>query len=413
MLIDTGSRAAPCRIAAAFTFIILLTLTSPLVAIARAQFVDDFNGSAIRADPKAQTGWAFFTGDGKASIELRQGGDGYATILVDATNDRRGIWWALIKRQVSDRMDLRRLDRSEYELRIETRIRVSHAPRRVNLHLNTQRTTDFHSHLMEFDIPDNDNWHTISMTTRDFPAVAGDTVYGQLALIDWGLEKYSVDVDYFRVDVVDVARAGPDKGVAVPYHPPLPDPSTFRQAARVIHDASIDLDNPSVNLNHWYVQDWGNRKHIITVNGTQYVILRFDLSAFAGKQVADHGLLELTTHSVQRSSDPLKDFGLVRVVEVLGGDPRWDQKTVTSDNLRRGQSLNQVFNSQMIIDWPVTEGDGGKTYFTISRPVLQRMLDGRTLGLALKPLGSISAAFYAVEQDGGRLAGRLLFNLSE
>ena len=102
------------------------------------------------------------------------------------------------------------------ELRIEARIRVSHAPRRVNLHLNTQRTTDFHSHLMEFDIPDSETWHTISMTTRDFPAVPGDTVFGQMALIDWGLEKYRVDVDYFKVDIVDVARAGPDNGAGGP-----------------------------------------------------------------------------------------------------------------------------------------------------------------------------------------------------
>ena len=135
-------------------------------------------------------------------------------------------------------------------------------------------------------------------------------------------------------------------------------------------DAIIDLANPDVNLNNWYVQDGGARKRVLTVNGTQYVILRFDLSSLAGKQVADHGLLELTTHSVQRTSDPLKDFGLVRVVEILGGDPAWDQKTVTADSLRRGQPIDRVLNSQMIIDWPVTEGDGGKTYFTISRPVL-------------------------------------------
>ena len=101
-------------------------------------------------------------------------------------------------------------------------------------------------------------------------------------------------------------------------------------------DAIIDLENPDVNLNNWYVQDGGVRKRILTVNGTQYVILRFDLSSLPGRQVADHGLLELTTHSVQRTSDPLKDFGIVRVVEILGGDPAWDQKTVTADSLRRG-----------------------------------------------------------------------------
>jgi hypothetical protein len=67
----------------------------------------------------------------------------------------------------------------------------------------------------------------------------------------------------------------------------------------------------------------------------------------------------------------------------------------------------------MIIDWPITEGDGGKTFFTISHPVLQRMIDGRTLGIAIKPLGSIGASFYALEHEDGRAAARLLFNVKE
>src|SRR5687767_12909618 len=222
---------------------------------APAQFLDDFAGPSLPTDPDGVRGWSFFTGDGQATMDFRQGGDGYASAFVDATRDKRGIWWALVKHKVSDRMDLGRLAQPGHELRIEARIRVSHAPRRVNLHLNTQRTTDFHSHLMEFDIPDADTWHTISMTTRGFPAVPGDTVFGQLALIDWGLEKYAVDVDYFKVDVVDVRRAGPDQGAQVPYHPPVPDPSTFRQTARVAEDAMIDLENPEANLNDWTVEE--------------------------------------------------------------------------------------------------------------------------------------------------------------
>jgi hypothetical protein len=395
------------------TFRITILLVSLVPAAASAQFRDDFTGPSLPTDPDGIRGWSFFTGDGQASMDFRQGGDGYASIFVDATRDKRGIWWALIKRKVSDRMELGRLAQPGQELRIEARIRVSHAPRRVNLHLNTQKTTDFHTHLMEFDIPDAQGWHTISMTTRDFPAQPGDTVFGQLALMDWGLEKYRVDLDYFKVDVVDVARAGPDKGAAVPYHPPIPDLETFAHEARVAQDAVIDLENPDVNLNNWYVRDGGGRRNLVTVGGTQYVILRWDLGAFAGRQVADHGLLELTTQSVQRASDDLKDFGIVRVVEILGGDPAWDQRTVTLDSLCRGQPLGRVLNTQMIIDYPVAEGDGAKTYLTISKTVLQRMIDGRTLGIAIKPLGSIVASFDSMENDGGRRSARLLFNLKE
>lgn len=113
---------------------------------ASAQFIDDFNDSSIAKDPQAITGWAFFTGDGLATMDFIPG-DGYASVVIDASKDKRNIWWALIKRCVSADMDLVRLSKPEYEFRIEARIRVSHAPRRVNLHLNTQRTTDFHSHL--------------------------------------------------------------------------------------------------------------------------------------------------------------------------------------------------------------------------------------------------------------------------
>jgi hypothetical protein len=378
-----------------------------------AQFLDDFNGTALKTDPNRSKGWAFATGDGTATMDFRQGGEGYASLFVDATGDKRNVWWALIERTVSDNMDLSRLKQSGMELRIETRLRISHAPRRVNLQLLTQRTTNYHSHLMEFDIPDTNNWHTISYTTHHFAARPGDTVFGHLALMDWGLEKYRVDLDYLKVDVVSIATAGPDQGDQVPYHPPIPDPKIFAQEVQVVQDSMIDLENADVNLNNWYVQDAARKINLLTVSGTHPVILRWDLSAFAGKQVAGHGLLELTTYSVERSSDNLKDFGIIRVVEILGGDPAWDQKTVTTGSFCRGQPLTRVWNTQMIIDYPVTEGQGGKTYLTISKPVLQRLVDGTTRGIALKPLGAINAAFYAMENEGGKHSARLFFNLQE
>jgi hypothetical protein len=376
---------------------------------ASAQFRDDFDSVAL--DPEGRTGWEFFSGDGTATMDFRQGGAGYASIFVDATTDRRGIWWALIDREVSNGMNLSPLRQPGHEVRIETRLRVSHAPRRVNLQVLTRRTTDYYSHLMEFDIPDADTWHTISMTTRGFDAGPGDTLLGHLALMDWGLERYRVDLDYLKVDIVDVATAGPDVGTAVPYHPPVADPGSFGRAVSVAHDAMIDLEHPDVNLDDWGVQEGSRRIRLVSADAMRYVILRFDLRAFAGSKAAGSGLLELTTHSVERKAEDVKDFGIVRVVEILGGDPEWDQKTVTADSLCRGQPLVRVLNPQPIIDWPVTEGDGGKTYFTISRPVVQRMLDGKTLGLAVKPLGAIKAAFYSMEDDGGRKAARLLFDV--
>jgi hypothetical protein len=372
-----------------------------------AQFFEGFDA------PTGLDGWEFLTGDGEARMQFVAGGNGFASILVDATADRRNVWWALIKRRVSDRMDLARLGAGGHELRVEARIRVSHAPRRVNLHLNTQRTTDFHRHLMEFDIPDSERWHTISMTTRGFDGRPGDQVFGQLALMDWGRESYRVDVDYFKVDVVDQARIGPDLGEPVAYHPPIPDPGTFRQQVRVAEDAVIDLANPDANLLDWSTRSGAARRRVVTVNGSLVTILRFDLSAFRGRRMAGSGLLELATHSVLRPAGERKDFGLVRVVEILGGDPVWRRDTVTTDTLCRGERLEAIVNGQMIIDWPVHDGEGRPTYFTIPRPVLQRMIDRRTLGLALLPLGSIDASFYALEPGLDRPAARLLFNVDE
>ena len=375
-----------------------------------AQFFDGFDN--IKLDP--ENGWFFKAGDGTPSMDFRQGGPGYSSIFVDGTTDKRGIWWALVERKVSDKMDLSLIQKPGHEFRIEARVRSSHAPRRVNLQILTQRTTDYDSHLMEYDVPDTGNWHTISMTTHGFDAKPGDTIFGHMALMDWGLEKYRLDVDYIRVDIVEPATAGPDQGEAVPYHPPIADPKTFTQKIKVAADSSIDIENKDVNTNDWYVQDAaGNRVNLLTVDGTHYVILRWDLRRFAGKKVAGHGLLELTTHSVQQKAERIKDFGIVRVVEILGGDPKWDQTTVTTDSLCRYEALNRVLNTQMIIDWPITEGDGEKTYLTIGHPVLQRLIEGKTLGIAIKPLGALNASFYSMEVEGGKNSAQLYFNVEK
>jgi hypothetical protein len=387
--------------------VISLWITSSFAA-----FVDDFNAPGLTLDTDARTGWAFFTGDGTATMTFAKGGEGYATMTVDGTTDRRGIWWALIKRDVSSGLKTDLLKRPGYAVRVEARVRLHTAPRRINLSLNTPRTTDFHKDLTEFDFDDM-QWHTISFTDPDLKVTPGEPVYAQLAMMDWGLEKYAVDIDYFKVDVVNVKRAGPDLGVLVPYQPPVADPRSFRSSATVSQDVTIDLANPDINLNNWYVREGVSRKHMVTVNGTQYALFRFDLGAFKGKQIADSGLLEVTTQSVQRTSDEIKDFGQVRVVEILGGDPNWDQQTVTVDSFCKGEPITHVLNTQMIIDWPISEGDGVRTYLTISKPVLQRLVDGKTLGIAIKPLGSINAALYSMEEADGQHAAKLLFNVVE
>jgi hypothetical protein len=65
-------------------------------------------------------------------------------------------------------------------------------------------------------------------------------------------------------------------------------------------------------------------------------------------------------------------------------------------------------NPQPIIDLEPAERQGERTLLAISQPVLQRLVDGRTRGLAIRPLGALSAAFYG--RDGGvERAPRLRF----
>ena len=391
---------------------VVLAVAAALRAPAAAQFRDDFVGPALPLDPTGVKGWGCLAGEGRAVMDLVQG-QGYATITVDATADERNVWWAFIKRNVAGPLDLSRLKKPGWELRIEARVRTSHAPRRVNLHLNTQKTTDFHSHLMEYDLAESGTWYTISMTTRGFEAEPGDTVNAQMALMDWGFGRYRVDVDYVRVDVVEAAGAGPDLGPPIPYHPPVADPASFARGLAVAADMTVDFAEPGVNLNGWTSIDAGGKAVVVSAGGTRIALLRWDLREFAGRRAAGPGLLELTTRTVALPAEERPDFGLLRVVEVLGGDPAWDERTSTWKALSRGIARELVLNPQPIIDWPVTPGDGGKTYLTIPVPVLQRLIDGRTLGLALTPLGSIDASFYAREDRGGRAAARLLFDLQE
>lgn len=371
-----------------------------------AQFINEFHRSEFRMDSSASEGWTFYSGEGFAKIDFKPRDD-YASIFVDATQDKRNVWWAIIRRCVSRDMDLSLLSKDEYELRIETRIKSSHAPRRVNLHLNTQRTTDFHSHLMEFDIPDTSAWHTISMTTKQFDARPGDSVYGQLALMDWGLDKYRVDVDYFRVDIVRTDTIGNDLGMPLPYHPQVPDTGIFNCHLAVKEDCMIDDDYPDLNFNHWKA----GKTPVLSVGSSQLILLRWDFGQLKGMQVDGSGLLEITTYAAQRSSDFIKDFGLIRIVEILDGDPEWDQETVNFQSFCQGREIDQLLNPQMIIDAEVKETQNSRNLLTIPLPVLKRLIEGKTSGLAIRPLGAVYASFYSVENNCEQVIPKLHLNV--
>jgi hypothetical protein len=380
-----------------------LLLFTPLC---QADFVDDFN--------KSVAGWQTLTGDGEAQLKF-VAMDGFARMQVDASKDQHNIYWTIIKRDVAKYLDMEKLKSPDYELRVEARVRPSHAPRRVNFMINTQRTTDYHEHLREYDLDQTTDWQVISMTTRNLDAVPGDQLNVQLSVTDWGPGEYYLDVDYYRAEVVPVKNAKADVGEPLVYHPPIPALKSFAQHLKVQQDTSINSAFPLVNFNNWT----SNNARVITVSAGQYAVLRWDLQSFQGQKATAAGVLELTTESVQKGGNYIaalgEDFGIefdkVRVFEILGGDKNWQQGTVTYASFTQGKDLQSTINGQMIFDTEVAQANG-KTLVTIPRPVLQRLLDGTTHGLLLQPLGALEVSFYDSEHGDGGQAATLHFSTS-
>src|SRR5688500_10773119 len=98
----------------------LMTIVIALISFsflpASAQFIDNFTGSGT------PNGWVSATGDGEATVYFTQQ-NGIASLHVDAISDKLNIWWALTRHRIRG-LDMKKLARPEYELRVETRIRV-------------------------------------------------------------------------------------------------------------------------------------------------------------------------------------------------------------------------------------------------------------------------------------------------
>jgi hypothetical protein len=372
------------QICLAASVMIVLAHATPVAS----QFIDRFDGS-----PHIE--WRTATGDGDITavfeIQVDKDQQGKAVFRVDASDDTRNVWWAVIQSTVSGYIDVAELEKHGHELRIETRIRANHAPRRVNLHAHTQRTQDFHTHLMEFDIPDAQNWHTIGMTTNNFDARSGDTINVQLALMDWGRDNYQVELDYFKADVVSANDGWAVPGDAVLYPPPVPQPEEFRHSVPVAESGMIDPEYPGVNFAGWNA----GGVPVLTTDGSKIIVLRWDTSEFTGQTADGYGMLELFTHSwFQTDNTSLPDFDRVRLVEIFGGDAKWNRKIVTFSNFTQGKPVNNLFNSQMIIDISKPEDFKDPLRIHIPRPVIQRLLNGKTRGIALYPLGALQATFH-------------------
>lgn len=379
-------------------FCILIALV--IAPFTFAQFIDEFEAGS------KNPGWGVATGDGDAKIQFKRN-DGFGAITVDATNDKLNIWWAIIRLPVPG-LNMEKLIQPDYELRVEAKIKVSHSPRRVNLHFNHSRTTDFHSHLKEYDIGDTANWHTISMTTSDFEVQKNDQVNVQMALMDWGNQVYSIDIDYFRVNVVNKNEAAPDLGNPQDYHPPFPNLNNLSEKITLQEDAILDKTFPDRNFNNW--QDpFSPGQKLLAVNQNKLVIMRADFSNYKNTVPDGWGVLKMQLHHMENSPEFKKDFGMIRLVEIVGGSYEWNDESVTYHSFMSGEK--PVFNGQMIIDLNPAEFDNKSVHFTLSEPVLKRLFSGETKGLALLPLGAITASFYASETAYAPFTPEIYFNI--
>lgn len=374
-----------------------------------AEFIELFEGDVLHHDPTSRDGWAWMTGDGEAEITFSQAG-GAGILQVDARGDRHNVWWAVIRRSISNDIDTRSLSRPDRELRVQAKIRSSAAPRRVNLHFNHSRTTDFHSHLMEFDIPRAEEWHTISMTTHGFDVESGDEVFVQMALMDWGRGQFRVDIDYMEVSVVDPETAGPDLGEPLPYRPTLPPIETFANRIGALQDATVDPYWVSMNFKSWSNEDRASPYPLIFAGGPKLILLRWNLEDFSDRNPRDWGVLELTTDQVFRAHSEIEELDELRVVEILGGDPDWDRETITWNRFSAGHDSGALLNSQMMVDFSPVIRRGAKTHIAVSPPVLRRLFSGQTRGLAIQAQGGIQATFFSTA-SGNSDGPTLYFNL--
>jgi len=376
----------------------------PLTAL--AQYRADFEEPSHGLAPNNLPGWYAAKGDGDVLFRQRIA-EGSVSLVIDPLHEKRNIWYAFAHQDIAEHLDLEQLGQPGYELRMEARVMPSHAPRRINMYLFAAYPG---GHLREFDLAEADTWHTISMTTRDFVAPPGGRVMAQVSLMDWGnTDVYELKVDYITVDVVKADESHEQFGEPLEYRPPLKEASHYAASIVPSDDAIVDAAFPAETLGGWENQSKSDSSSVLQVDQTKTILLRWDFSEFAGKRVTEAGQLELSTESLFRRKSSPKDFGEIRFQEIRDSAGAWDEATVTYDSFLGGQAIDEVVVSQCIIDTEVNAQAGGKTVVTISRPVLQRLVDGTSAGIAITPLGLISASFH--DRQHPTLAPRLRFNV--
>ncbi len=374
---------------------------------ATAQYRADFNHDYSGFEKNNLDGWRTVTGDG--DIDFRQRFDEGSVVLnIDARKDKRNVWYAFMHQSISDVIDLKKLLLPDYELRMEARVKSSHAPRRINMYLSSLDAGGF---LREFDLNKADEWQTISMVTSGFDFNPDKPLMTQISLMDWGFDIYELYIDYIQVDLVKVGEDYKQFGLPLIYRPPIKETSYYSEEIIPSKNAIIDASFLDESLHPWLDENAIEKFPVLQVDQSKTILLKWDFSKYKGKQIAEAGQLEITTNSIYRRKDNPKDFGEIRFLEIIAQTENWSEESVTQNSFLKDNPFYEIICSQCIIDSPVNPGKGQKTIVTISQPVLQRLIEGKSHGIAIKPLGLISASFYDRSNIG--LAAKLRFNIKK
>lgn len=393
------------------TKILKLTCTLSLIHlllpfISHAQYRVDFNEEYQGFEPNNLKGWTTRTGDGNI-IFRQKTEEGSVSLIVDPLKEKRNVWYAFMHQSISDFIDFKKLKQPEYELRMEAKVMASHAPRRINMYLSS---LDAGGYLREFDLGKANEWYTISMVTSGFDFDPKEPLMTQVSMMDWGnTDIYELKVDYIKVDLVKVDEKQEQYGEPLVYRPVLKDATSYKNEVVPSGNASIDAMFPDEVLSMWKDETSEKTTSVVQVDQSKTILLKWDLSEFKGKKVTEAGQLEISTDALFRKEKSPKDFGEIRLSEILGVVEDWDGKTVTYNSFLGDNEFEEVVVSQCIADTKVSSEKGGKTIISISKPVLQRLIDGESNGIAIKPLGLISASFY--DNQHPELAPKLRFTI--
>jgi len=247
------------------------------------------------------------------------------------------------------------------------------------------------------------------MVTNGFDFDPKKPLMTQVSMMDWGItEIYELKIDYIQVDLVKVGAEGTHYGEPLIYRPDLKDAGSYAVELIPNQEATIDSSLPEESLAEWCNESEPDQPSVVQVDQTKTVLLSWDFSQYRGQRVTE-GQLELSTSTLLRSTQNRKDFGEVRISEIRDIADPWDKSTVTYATFVGDNEFTDIVVSQCIIDTKVNPEKKGKTVVTVSQPVMQRLIDGGAAGIAVMPLGLISASFYGCEEQD--LAPKLRFSI--